>query len=163
MKTSLAPSVTTRDPKGLKFVSIVEDAYNKARLSDDEAQRVNNAPGLANLISDHIAENRLTEKYKNEEVHSSYVYPPEYKGLKPIEKQIDILADIFQLSLGYATEFIEKVLPTLTLPEWAEGWGAFPSLDAVAARFFGLRELKCVFLRRRQTKKLDGIELFRLP
>lgn len=38
MSTTLAPrTVTARDPKGLKFVSIVEAAYNKAGLSEDEA------------------------------------------------------------------------------------------------------------------------------
>ena len=37
MKKTLAPSVTTRDPKGLKFISIVEAAYNKAGLTMEEA------------------------------------------------------------------------------------------------------------------------------
>jgi hypothetical protein len=37
MSTTLAPSVTHRDPKGRKFVSIVETAYDKAGLSDEEA------------------------------------------------------------------------------------------------------------------------------
>ncbi len=136
MKTSLAPSVTTRDSKGLKFVSIVEARYNKAHLSEDEAQRVNGAPGLSELVGDFIEKNRYGNRYADEEVRSNYAYPSEYKGLEPIEKQVDIVAKMFGLSLGYTMEFIEKVLPTLTLPNWAEGWGAFPSVDAVAARFF---------------------------
>lgn len=77
-----------------------------------------------------------TNQYADEEMRSNYAYPSEYRGLKPIEKQVDILAKIFSLSLGGTIEFIEKVLPTLTLPGWAEGWGAFPSVEAVAARFF---------------------------
>ncbi|MFH1162227.1 MAG: hypothetical protein V1696_03060 [Candidatus Jorgensenbacteria bacterium] len=136
MKTSLAPSVTTRDRKGLKFVSIVEAAYNKAGLSEDEAQRVNDAPGLSKLVDNFITDSRSNNRYADEEVRSNYAYPSEYEGPKPIEKQVDILAGIFELSLGGTMEFMEKVLPTLTLPEWAEGWGAFPSVDAVAARFF---------------------------
>ncbi len=133
---TLAPSVTTRDSKGLKFVSIVEAAYNKAGLSEDEAQRVNDTPGLSELVGGFITNSRSNNRYVDEEAHSNYTYPSEYKGLKPIEKQIDILAGIFKLSLGGTMEFMEKVLPTLTLPDWAEGWGAFPSIDAVAARFF---------------------------
>ncbi len=35
MSQTLAPSkVTGRDPKGLKFMSVVEAAYNKAGLSE---------------------------------------------------------------------------------------------------------------------------------
>lgn len=58
MSKTLAPSVTARDPKGRKFISIVEGAYNKAGLSGEEAQRVNNAPGLADLAGTFIAKNR---------------------------------------------------------------------------------------------------------
>jgi len=75
-------------------------------------------------------------KYANEEVESSYTYPKEYTGPKSIAKQVDRLAELFGLSLGYTSEYIEKVLPTLTLPKGAEGWFAIPSLDALAARFF---------------------------
>lgn len=133
---TLASSVTTRDSKGLKFISIVEAAYNKAGLSEDEAQRVNDTPGLSELVGGFITNSRSNNRYADEEVRSNYAYPSEYNGLKPIEKQVDILAGIFKLSLGGTMEFMEKVLPTLTLPDWAEGWGAFPSIDAVAARFF---------------------------
>ena len=59
MAKSLAPStalkVTDRDPKGLKFVSIAGTAYNKAGLTDAEAQRVNDAAGLGDLIAGFIA------------------------------------------------------------------------------------------------------------
>lgn len=59
MSKTLAPSaVTTRDPKGLKFTSIVEAAYNKALLKEGEAQRVNNAPGLSELITNFITQHR---------------------------------------------------------------------------------------------------------
>lgn len=78
----------------------------------------------------------VSDRYANEEVKSSYTYPSEYRGPKLISEQVDILADIFKLSLGLTSEFIEKVLPTLTLPDGAEGWFAIPSVDAVAIRFF---------------------------
>ncbi len=133
MSKALAPSVTTRDPKGLKFVSVVEDAYNKAALSLNEAQRVNESPGLADLIGNFITENRSPDNYKSEEVRSSYTYPPEYIGPRPIEEQIAAIAKIFGLDLSHALEFA-KNLPEL--PEGAEGWFAIPSVDALAARHF---------------------------
>jgi hypothetical protein len=55
---TLTPSVTVRDSKGLKFLEVVGAAYNKAGLSEDEAQRVNQAGGLADLIASHIAQHR---------------------------------------------------------------------------------------------------------
>lgn len=129
--------ITSRDPKGLQFVSLCEAAYNKAKLTDNRAQLLNERGGeLQEGLKKIIEELTVSNKYADEEVHSNYAYPPEYRGLKPIEKQVDILAKIFSLSLGRTIEFIEKVLPTLVLPEWAEGWGAFPSIEAVAARFF---------------------------
>ncbi len=134
MSTTLAPSiVTARDPKGLKFISVVEAAYNKAGLSEEESQRVNEAPGLSDLVSSFIAENCLTDRFKNEEVCSSYTYPKEYKGPKQIEAQIKALAAIFNLDPSQALEFA-KNLPEL--PEGAEGWFAIPSVDALASRFF---------------------------
>jgi hypothetical protein len=52
--------VTARDPKGLRFMEKVEAAFNKSGLSEEEAQRINEAPGL----NDHIAE--FIEKFRND-------------------------------------------------------------------------------------------------
>lgn len=60
MSQTLAPSVVTqRDSKGLKFMSITGAAYDKALLTEPEAQRVNEAPGLSDLIDRFIAEHRV--------------------------------------------------------------------------------------------------------
>jgi len=155
MSKTLAPSsqtVTARDPKGLKFVSIVEAAYNKAGLSDDEAQRVNDTSGLADLIAQFIDGNRHENLFEDEEVRSNYKYPKEYKGPKPIATQVDIVAGLYTLSLGNTSEFLNKVLPTLALPQGAEGWFAIPSVDAVAKVHFpevtdpSERYVRCVLL-----------------
>lgn len=87
-------------------------------------------------ILDSFGRLSVSDQYKDEEVDSSYAYPDVYHGLKPIGVQVDVLAKEFNLSLGYVSEFIENVLPTLPLPEGAEGWAAIPSVDAVAKRFF---------------------------
>lgn len=133
MSKTLAPSVTTRDPKGLKFVSVVEDAYNKTLLSEEEAQRVNEASGLAELVGKFIAEKRKSNQFGDEEVGSTYTYPTEYTGPEPIGEQIGVIAEIFGLDPGHALEFA-KNLPEL--PEGAEGWFAIPSVDALAAKHF---------------------------
>ena len=62
------------------------------------------------------------------------------------------MAKIFGLSLGCTSEFIEKVLPKLTLTDWAEGWFAIPSVKALAARFF--KDLKDPALRSCEAVKL---------
>lgn len=134
---TLAPSkVTARDPKGLKFMSIVEAAYNKAGLTDDadgEAQRVNDTPGLADHIAAWLEEHRTTDKFKDEEVWVAYDYPKEYNGPKPIKQQIKAIAEIFGLDPALALEYAKK-LPAL--PEGAEGWFAIPSVDALAQKHF---------------------------
>ncbi|OIO30222.1 hypothetical protein AUJ77_03760 [Candidatus Nomurabacteria bacterium CG1_02_43_90] len=86
-------------------------------------------------ILDSFRRLSVSDQYKDEEVDSSYGYPDVYRGLKPIGVQVDILTEEFNLSLDYVGEFIEKVLPTLSLPEGTD-WAAIPSVDAVAKRFF---------------------------
>jgi len=76
------------------------------------------------------------EYYKEEDNKTNDVYPPEYKGPKPIRKQVDFLAEEFNLSPDEALEFIESVLPTLVLPAGAEGWFAIPAVEVVAQRCF---------------------------
>lgn len=58
-KKTLAPSVVTaRDSKGRKFMSVVQDAYDLAELPEDEAQLVNEAPGLGEHIAQFINRHR---------------------------------------------------------------------------------------------------------
>ena len=75
----------------------------------------------------------MSNQYANEEVRSSYTYPKEYKGPKPIVDQIKAIAKIFGLDPSQAIEFA-KNLPAL--PEGAEGWFAIPSVDALAKKHF---------------------------
>ena len=131
---TLAPSVvTSRDPKGVKFLSIVAAAYDKARLPEDEAQLVNEAAGLAEIVASHIEKNRRPNLYPDEEVRTSYSYPRGYTGPKPIADQIKAIAEIFGLDPASAMTFV-KSLPAH--PEGTEGWFAIPSVDALAAKHF---------------------------
>jgi hypothetical protein len=131
MSSTLAPSriVTARDPKGLKFVSIVEAAYNKAGLSEDEAQRVNDTAGLADLIGTFIADNRLTDKYKDEEVSSKYGYLSGYKKPKDVIAQTNKLRELFP-GVGFASEQVAR--PDVAN---AEGYFAIPRWQTIAPTY----------------------------
>lgn len=128
--STLAPktTVTTRDPKGLKFTSIVEAAYNKAGLTEEEAQRVNDTPGLSEQITQFIAENRRSNKFKDEEVASTYGYLSGYKP-KGITDQCNRLRELIP-GLGYANlELIKQIENgTVTLLADTEGWFAIPNI-----------------------------------
>ena len=119
----------------------VTDYFAKRTPTKDGAQALhtngnNIALGLRDKLFAMYDEITVTNKFASEEVSSSYVYPKEYRGVKPIGTQVDIIAKAFGLSLGYTSDFIEKVLPTLALPEGAEGWFAIPSASAIAKRHF---------------------------
>jgi hypothetical protein len=126
--------ITSRDPKGLHAVGLFEAVYNKSKLDEARAQRLNERGGeLQDGIAKLIAELSVSNQYANEEVRSSYTYPKEYKGPKPIADQIKAIAKIFGLDPSQAIEFA-KNLPAL--PEGAEGWFAIPSVDALAKKHF---------------------------
>ena len=129
MLKTLAPSiVTSRDPQGLKFMSIVEAAFNKTRLSEGEAaQRVNDTPGLAELIANFIAENRCANKFKDEEVSSGYGYLSGYKP-KGLNEQCNQLRILFP-GLGFPNQDLLAPIEnsSIELSEYAEGWFAIPN------------------------------------
>jgi len=133
MNKTLAPRkgsiVTTRDPKGRKFIEIVEAAYNKAAMSEDEAQHVNEAQGLSDLVHKFIAENRLSDRFKDEEVKSSYGYLSGYKP-KGITEQTNILRQLFH-GIGFADEKLAEA----SLPQHAEGWFAIPKWQSMAPTY----------------------------
>lgn len=133
MSTTL---ITSNDPKGRQATDIFRTTYDQAGLDDERAQRLNEnggelKAGIAKLIEALSA----TNQFASEEVRSNYSYPNGHSVLA-LSKQIDILAKIFNLSLGDTIAFVENVLPKLKLPEGAEGWFAVPSVDAVAKQFF---------------------------
>src|SRR5262245_20790303 len=122
--------ITSRDPKGLHATGLFEAVYNKSKLDDTRAQRLNERGGeLQDGIAKLIAELSQSDRHADEEVRSSYMYPKEYKGPKPIADQIKAVATIFGLDPTQALEYA-KNLPAL--PEGAEGCFAVPSVDAIA-------------------------------
>lgn len=132
MSNTLAPSsvVTNRDPKGSKFMSIVAAAYDKALMSEAEAQRVNDTPGLSDLVTAFIAENRSTNRFKDEEVASGYRYLSGYSKPVGVTQQTNRLRELFP-GIGYADEkLIEQPLPL-----GAEGFFAIPRWEKFAPTY----------------------------
>ena len=131
-----SPLITSNDPKGQDAVAKFCAAYNKMGFNPDSAQRLNESGEFWQGLKALMAQHSVSNQFAGEEVPLSYTYPKEYHGVKPIGAQVDAIAKAFGLSLGYTSDWIEKVLPTLALPEGAEGWFAIPSVDAIAKRHF---------------------------
>lgn len=130
MKNSLAPSVasvTTRDPKGQKFISIVDAAYNKADLSDEEAQHINDTAGLGALVSKFIADSRSPKLYADEEVSSRYGYLSGYTKPKDVIWQSNRLRELFS-GIG----FHDDKAAQMAVPEGAEGLFVIPTWQSFA-------------------------------
>ena len=134
MEKSLAPlavPVTTRDSKGEKFISIVEAAYNKAGLSDEEAQNVNDTAGLSALISKFIADSRSPKLYADEEVSSRYGYLSGYTKPKDVIWQSNRLRELFP-GVGFHDE---KAAQKMAVPKGAEGLLVIPRWQSMAPTY----------------------------
>ena len=133
-------SINADHPKGLKAVQLFRDQYNKAGLDADGAQYLNENPEFPAALAEVIRRFSITNtnQFASEEVASTYGYPGEYTGPKPIAEQIRFIAKLLLLSPDRALEFVETTFLALSLPEGIEGigWGAFPTVDAVAERHF---------------------------
>lgn len=130
MSKTLAPSrvVTARDSKGRKFMEIVEAAYNKAGLSEEEAQAVNQTPGLGDLIARFIAENRIIDKYRDEEGESSECYPEAYAA-KTLDAQIARLRELFPDLHSVNEALLGRIRSgKIHLPQQAEAWFVVPNI-----------------------------------
>lgn len=116
--------ITSTDPKGIRATSLFQAKYNKAKLDDDRAQRLNEDSEFWTAIGELIAKHSRPNQFASEEVVSRYAYPKEYQGPKPIEVQIKALAEICSIDPASALEYA-KHLPEL--PQGAEGWFAIIS------------------------------------
>jgi len=125
--------ITSRDPRGLHAIGLFEAVYNKSKLDDARAQRLNERGGeLQDGIAKLIAELSMSDQYANEEVRSAYGYPRKHKGPKEIKEQIKALAKIFGLDSSHALEYANN-LPQF--PNGAEGWFAIPRWEKVAKTY----------------------------
>ena len=85
------------------------------------------------LAPSRVQRDGVPSKFESKWVRPAYGYPSEYQGPKPVEQQIQAIAEILGLNPAQALEYA-KNLPAL--PKGAEGWFAIPSVNAVAAKYF---------------------------
>lgn len=134
MMTMIRTLVTSRDPEGLRIISLFEEVLNKIGLDDEEAERLIKSSGeFQNSLRKALENHYIVKEFIDEEVDTKFTYPMEYKGSNLIEDQIRELAEIFNLDPSEALRFA-KNLPKL--PNKAEGWFAIPAVDALAKKHF---------------------------
>jgi hypothetical protein len=118
------------------LATAAKSAYRTSieRLDSQSAQMVlENEEELTREVAETLVEmiQRRTEsdKYKDEEVGSSRVYPPTYR-VRPIEAQVTELRKLFP-GLGACQEKLARH----QLPEGAEAWFAIPRWQALAPTY----------------------------
>ena len=122
--------ITSRDPKGLHAIGLFEAVYNKSKLDEACAQRLNERGGeLQDGIAKLIAELSVSNQFADEEVQSSYAYPKGYT-VRGITEQTNILRQLFP-GIGFADE----KLANQPLPPNAEGWFAIPKWEKFAPTY----------------------------
>jgi hypothetical protein len=94
-------------------------------LSMDKQLKAEIAEKVVEIIHQHTA----SDKFKEEEVASTRIYPPTYK-VRPIEAQVTELRKFFP-GLGSCMEKLARG----QLPEGAENWFAIPRWEALAPTY----------------------------
>ena len=84
---------------------------------------------VADRVVEIIHRNTVSDKFKDEEVGSTRIYPPTYR-VRPIEAQVTELRKLFP-SLGNCQEKLAR----RELPEGAEAWFAIPRWQALASTY----------------------------
>jgi hypothetical protein len=133
MMTMSTTLITSRDPKGRQTMSIIEAAYDKAKLDDDSAQLLNErGDELKAGVSELIAKLSITNQYADEETESTYGYLSGYTKPKTIAEQVNILSGLFS---GTAIGFADADIARGELPDGAEGCFAIPRWQKIAPTY----------------------------
>lgn len=115
-----------------KFLSRVGQIYDNSHLTLNEALHVGHSFGLDVVVSNFIALARKEGVARNGHVYSEFHYSEKYKGPKPIDEQINTLAQICGLDPSHALQYVAR-LPDL--PRVAEGWFAVLSDEIADVHF----------------------------
>ena len=154
----------------------IEKVLKELGLDSVGAQRVIEhgdefARAMREAATSSLKDLSITDKYKDEEVKSSYGYFSGYEKPRSITEQCNILRQIFP-GVGYADEKLAEG----ELPKHAEGWFAIPKwqtiaptyaeavqkvLDAIKkarnGKFYNYREGQIVNERLRQSNKTEAM------
>jgi hypothetical protein len=112
----------------------IEKVLAELGLDNPGAQRVIEhgdefAEAIRNAALESLKDLSVTDKYKDEEVKSTYVYPSGHK-VKGITEQTNILRQLFP-GVGFANEKLAEA----ELPQHAEGWFAIPKWQTIAPTY----------------------------
>jgi hypothetical protein len=107
---------------------------------------------VADKVVEIIHRHTVTDKYKDEEVPSTRLYPSNY-CVRPVEAQVTELRKMFP-SLGSCQEKLSR----RQLPEGAEAWFAVPRWQALAPSYNEAVELliKILTTKRRFSNRIIG-------
>jgi hypothetical protein len=107
---------------------------------------------VADRVVEIIHRHTMSDKFKDEEVGSSRVYPPSYR-VRPVEAQVTELRKLFP-ALGSCNERLSR----RPLPERAEAWFAIPRWQALAPTYNEAVELLIDVLatRRKVSNRIVG-------
>ena len=137
----------------------VQEAYKTAieQLDRQSAQSVLDMDKklkreVAERVVEIIHRHTISDKYKDEEVGSTRIYPPTYR-VRPIEAQVTELRTLFP-SLGNCQEKLAR----RELPEGAEAWFAIPRWQALGATYNEAAEkmLGIIAAKRRFSNRIAG-------
>jgi len=128
-KKTLITRITSRDDKVRHAVNLFVIEYDKAKLDNDQAQRLNERDGEFKEGIADLIKRLVSNSYAGEEVESNFGYPLGYK-LKSITEQINNLRELFP-GIGYAN----KKLAEGDIPANAEGWFAIPRWEKIAPTY----------------------------
>ncbi len=130
MSTTL---ITSRDPKGRQTMSIIEAAYDKAKLDDGSAQLLNErGDELKAGVSELIAKLSITNQYADEEVESTYGYLSGYTKPKTIAEQVNTFSGLLS---GTTIGFADADIARGELPDGEEGHFAIPRWQKIAPTY----------------------------
>lgn len=115
-----------------------EIALDECGLDGDQKRRVVERGGeLQSGLKGLIMGLALPKQFADEEVASSFVYPPEYTGPLSIREQVErLLVHFPNLNATWTMEHGQSWYDSLTLPKWIEGplvylwWEVFGSYNA---------------------------------
>jgi len=137
MTTITQQSATTGQIKQInRFGSdAIEKVLEELGLDNPGAQRViEHGDEFARAIREaaiaSLKDLSVTDKYKNEEVASSYGYLSGYTSPRSITEQCNILRQIFP-GVGFADEKLAE----REVPKHAEGWFAIPKWQTIAPTY----------------------------
>ncbi|MSR85462.1 hypothetical protein EXS71_03470 [Candidatus Uhrbacteria bacterium] len=151
-----AKSITSGQRDSIKLLGseAVGEVLQELGLDRDQAQQLWERGGEFKLmLQPHILaaarQFALSNQFANEEVASSCIYPPQYKGPKSIVQQASILNGFFP-GIGSVNE----KLGNRPLVEVAEGNFVIPPWQKIASTYGGAVEI--VFAKIAETRKLHN-------